>query len=67
MHAEAAPKLCETWLADYTEKVLQLAKNDGKLPALDVDDMTPGKLKLLFVVLQRTCDSFSFYHICLYV
>ena len=49
MHGEAAPKLFDTWLADYTAKVLQLAKKAGKLPSLDVDDMTPGKLKLTIV------------------
>ena len=58
LHGEAAPKLFETWLHEYTEKVLYLAKQDDKLPSLDVEDMTLGKLKLTFCVLwQRFWDS----------
>lgn len=51
LHGEAAPKLFETWLPEYAEKVLYLAKQDNKLPSqLTVEDMTQGKLKLTFCV-----------------
>ena len=58
LHGEAAPKLFETWLLQYTEKVLYLAKQDDKLPSFNVQDMTLGKLKLTFFVLwQMVWDS----------
>ncbi|RXN03703.1 hypothetical protein ROHU_013289 [Labeo rohita] len=40
LHGEAAPKLFETWIPEYAEKVLYLAKQDNKLPSLSVEDMT---------------------------
>ncbi|RXN03704.1 hypothetical protein ROHU_013290 [Labeo rohita] len=40
LHGEAAPKLLETWIPEYAEKVLYLAKQDNKLPSLSVEDMT---------------------------
>lgn len=52
LHGEAAPKLFETWLPEYAEKVLYLAKQDNKLPSLTVEDMTLGKLKLTFCVFK---------------
>ncbi len=45
LHGEAATKLFETWLLEYAEKVLYLAKQDDKLPSFDVEDMTLGKFK----------------------
>ncbi|RXN03395.1 hypothetical protein ROHU_013414 [Labeo rohita] len=42
LHGEAAPKLFETWIPEYAEKVLYLAKQDNKLPSLSVEDMTLG-------------------------
>lgn len=50
LYGEAAPKLFETWIPEYAEKVLYLAKQDNKLPSLSVEDMTLGKLKLTFCV-----------------
>ncbi|XP_056232647.1 uncharacterized protein LOC130169719 [Seriola aureovittata] len=49
----------ETWLHEYTEKVLYLAKQDDKLPSLDVEDMTldaKGELalKLLPTMMPQT-------------
>ncbi|XP_051957914.1 uncharacterized protein LOC127626277 isoform X2 [Xyrauchen texanus] len=40
LHGEAAPKLFETWLPEYAEKVLYLAKQENKLPSVTVEDMT---------------------------
>lgn len=48
LHGEAAPKLFETWLPEYAEKVLYL--KDNKLPSLTVEDMTLCRLQLTFCV-----------------
>ncbi|KAL7408482.1 hypothetical protein ABVT39_024109 [Epinephelus coioides] len=51
LHGEAAPKLSETWLPVYTEKILSLARREGKL-ALPADEMTlDAKGELAFRVL----------------
>ncbi|XP_061746235.1 uncharacterized protein LOC133544983 isoform X2 [Nerophis ophidion] len=42
LHGEAAPKLSETWLPVYTQKILSLARREGKL-ALRADDMALGR------------------------
>ncbi|ROL45233.1 hypothetical protein DPX16_17844 [Anabarilius grahami] len=59
LHGEAAPKLFETWIPEYAEKVLFLAKQDNKLPSLSVEDMTldaKGELalKLLPTMVPQT-------------
>ena len=56
LHGEAAPKLFETWVTEYVEKVLHLAK----LPLFPDDDMTLGKLVFFFVVWQGSCDFLYF-------
>lgn len=48
MRGEAAPKLFETWLPLYAERVLHLAKEEGKLAKIPIDDMTAGKYELFF-------------------
>ncbi|XP_061784370.1 uncharacterized protein [Nerophis lumbriciformis] len=51
LHGEAAPKLSETWLPVYTEKILSLARREGKL-ALRADEMAlDAKWELAFKVL----------------
>ncbi|KAJ8364334.1 hypothetical protein SKAU_G00131650 [Synaphobranchus kaupii] len=39
LHGEAAPKLFETWLTVYAEKILHLARREGKFP-FPVEEMT---------------------------
>ena len=41
--------LFETWVTNWTEKLLYLAGQDGKLPKFPIEDKTVGKLVFLFV------------------
>ncbi|XP_041840155.1 uncharacterized protein LOC121639051 [Melanotaenia boesemani] len=43
LHREAAPKLYETWLPLYAEKILHLARREGKLTS-SLDGLTPDCL-----------------------
>ena len=67
LHGEAAPKLFETWLLEYTEKVLYLAKQDNKLPSFDVEDMTLGKFKCWYLFIYIFLYSNFIFHTILII
>ena len=55
LHGEAAPKLFETWLPVFAEKILYLAKREGKFKS-SVDGLSPGNtLLLLYSRLSKWC------------
>nr|XP_023650926.1 uncharacterized protein LOC111835159 [Paramormyrops kingsleyae] len=63
LHGEAAPKLFETWIPEYAEKVLYLAKQDNKLPSLSVEDMTLDAKGELALTLLPTMVPQAFYRV----
>ncbi|XP_033954112.1 uncharacterized protein [Pseudochaenichthys georgianus] len=52
LHREAAPKLFETWLPLFKDKILHLARREGKLIS-SLDGLTPGLVEKCSGTLSR--------------
>lgn len=55
LYGDAASKLFETWLPIYAEKILYLARQEGKL-TLPLDGLTPGNILVSRSCKCRECD-----------